>query len=262
MIPKRIVANWKQNPDKLETALKLLEISENFATNLTLTLGNKFSFLISHSAPSLYAGILIEKKKTEKQLWDIILQDISVFKSGSHTGEISAAQAKNLEIEMSIVGHSETRKNLLNPSGFTNAEVNLKIKNLVDLDMFAVVCIGEETREGVDYKKVLANQLDECLKDISVEKLEYVRIAYEPIWAIGEKAIRPATLTEIQETLQYIEDYLYTVFPTVSFMILYGGSVNEKNAKEIVELDTVDGLLIGRASSDPEKWQKLLDNLI
>lgn len=238
---KLVIANWKVNPENLDTAKRLIKISSSHAHE---------GMYVTHAVGSLFAGFLLKDNPQE----NIILQNISMYKEGSHTGEISAAQAKNLGIKMSIVGHSETRLSPKNPHGDEDKDVNAKILNLQSEGMWACLCIGEYERKNFDYKKFLKTQIENCLKDVS--DISKIIFAYEPVWAIGKDAERPATNEEIVETIGYIK----SLMPQET-KVLYGGSVDENNAKEILDLDVVDGLLIGRASSDPEKWEKLLANI-
>jgi triosephosphate isomerase len=245
MKTKLIIANWKENPESLDIAKKLLQISTHFSKHHVV-----------HAVPSIFAGIL----KSEKTKANIILENISKFTKGSHTGEISATQAKGLGIDMSLVGHSETRLSPANPHGDEDKDVNEKLKNLFSENMWAVLCVGEYERENTDWKNFLQKQIENCLKDLQATDLQKIIFAYEPVWAIGEHAKRPASKEEIVETLTFLKNFLLEKYKQ-DFKILYGGSVDENNAKEILELDCVDGLLVGRASSDPEKWYKLLESL-
>jgi triosephosphate isomerase len=262
---KFIIGNWKQNPESLEIAEKLIDITSNFYKNSNSLPGNPM-FFVTHAVPSIFVGFLKSYCEKKSRGLEIILQDISCFEGGSHTGEISATQAKKINIEGSIVGHSETRLSPQNPRGDEDKEINLKIQNLFKDDMFAVLCVGEYSRDGLDFENYISNQIKNCLAGTSVENFERLRIAYEPVWAIGKDAKRPATNQEIVDTIKFIKDFLIAEYgdsvTTKTIPILYGGSVDENNAKEILELDGVDGLLIGRASSDPVKWEKLLHNLL
>ncbi len=253
MKTKFVIANWKENPENLDIARKLLTISENFHNQENSTQ----HIAITHAVPNIFAGIL--KKENEKA--NIVLQNISTFQSGSHTGEISAAQANKLGFEMSIIGHSETRLSPNNTHGDEDKDVNQKLKNLFLEQMWACLCVGEYERENTDWKNFLQTQIENCLKDISDENLKKIIIAYEPVWAIGEKAKRAATKEEIVNTINFLKKFLQEKYK-VEFKVLYGGSVDENNAKEILNIEEVDGLLIGRASSDPEKWLKLLQKII
>jgi len=249
---KFIIGNWKQNPENIEVATELLKITEKFGGELVAK-----NIFVTHAVPSIFVGYLINISK------EIILQNISCFEGGSHTGEISAQQAKNLGINTSLVGHSETRLGPTNPRGDEDMQVNLKIKNLIAQNMWTVLCVGEYERDE-NFKNTIKTQTENCLKDIPSEKLVNVCIAYEPIWAIGKSALKPATDEEIVDTIKYIKEFLKEKYQEVGekIPVLYGGSVDENNAKAILNLESVDGLLIGRASSDKEKWAALLQNLI
>jgi triosephosphate isomerase len=254
MKSKLIIANWKENPDTLDIANKLLKITNEFHSK-----ENSEHFIITHAVPNIFAGLLINQNPKEK----IILQNISKHMSGSHTGEISGTQAKKLGIPMSIVGHSETRLSPENNHGDEDKDVYQKIKNLLAEEMLVCLCIGEFDRENTDWKSFLDQQLKKCLVDIKNSDLEKIIFAYEPVWAIGEKAKRPATTEEIVETISFVKEKIREIFVGAeNIKVLYGGSVDDKNAKEILSLDVVDGLLIGRASSDPTKWEKLLGTLL
>lgn len=268
MKTKYIIANWKENPENLEIATQLVKISKDFHNS------NNSSphIVITHAIPSIFAGFFINESKNMGEKTNIILQNISCFEGGSHTGEISALQAKNLGIEMSLVGHSETRLQPQNPKGDEDNQVNIKIKNLLKENMWACLCVGEYSRDENDsntYESFLQTQLQNCLKDITLENFNRIIIAYEPVWAIGKGAIRSATNQEIIETIYFIKQCLRKMFGgnIPNLKILYGGSVNENNAQEILNLknhddiEVVDGLLVGRASCDPKLWTTFLSNL-
>ena len=276
---KIIIANWKENPGDLEVASKLISISEKFEKKISdefwfkyennLKSPREYEIKIAHAVPSIFADrMYVEAKRTK-----IILQNISEFESGSHTGEVSVKQMMSSGIQASILGHSETRLSPNNPRGDEDFQVNLKIKNLIKNNCSVLLCVGEYERaepglmdllglkdsENLHFKFV-KGQLDNCLKDIEVKDLDKIMIAYEPIWAIGKNAKRVATNEEIVEMVKFIKDFINEKFGAGT-QVLYGGSVDENNAKEILNLEGVDGLLVGRASSDPDKWGKLLENI-
>ncbi len=247
---KLIVANWKENPENIESANKLVQTSPNLSL---VRRGTGQENKVLFAVPNVFASELVKEFENEK----FILQDISKFENGSHTGEVSYKMAKNIGVAGSIVGHSERRGNRTNIQGDRDEDINQKLKNLLNNDLLAILCTGEANRE--EWKKMLELQIKEDLKNIEFTKLEKLIVAYEPIWAIGNTALRAASKQEIEETLKFIK----TILPGgKNIKVLYGGSVDEKNIKEILEIEDCDGVLIGRASSDLEKWKNLLDNLV
>jgi triosephosphate isomerase len=108
----------------------------------------------------------------------------------------------------------------------------------------------------------IQNQLEKDLQDVPESQIDQILVAYEPVWAIGTHAKRSATDIEIVESIKIIKNFFAEKYNFQDMKVLYGGSVDEENAKNILDLETVDGLLVGRASSDPDKWEKLLNSLV
>lgn len=261
MNTKYVIGNWKENPNDLKTAKELIKITENF-----LNKNGELKVAITHAVPSIFVGFLAEEATRESKVPNIILQNISAYESGSHTGEISATQAKSLGIGMSLVGHSETRLSPENPHGDEDKNVNQKVLNLIKENMWICLCVGEYKRGGGDeYQNTIKQQIENCLQGVADKHLEKIVLAYEPVWAIGKSATRAATNEEIFDTVSFIKDVLKNTYKEKNIgeniKVLYGGSVDEKNAKDILKISCVDGLLIGRASCDPTKWQALLESL-
>lgn len=126
--------------------------------------------------------------------------------------------------------------------------------------MTPILCIGEtaEEKDGGFTQKVFSKQLLNDLKDISVDQVLNVIIAYEPIWAIGKT---PATNDEIDKNIKIIREIIagmYNEEIAKNIYILYGGSVDENNAAEILTVRNVDGFLIGRAGLDPAAFYKII----
>lgn len=249
---KIIIGNWKENPSDVKIAEELLRISSK---------SKQVNTKILHAVPSIYAGIFAKESRQ-----DIILQNVSAFEGGSHTGEISVKQMRSLGINVSIVGHSETRLSPNNVHGDEDENINKKIQNLIKEGCSLVLCVGEWVREEQASSLItppdlyVESQILACLNGLNKNDLEKVIIAYEPVWAIGKNAKRVATNDEIIEMIDFIKKFIKEKFG-VEAHVLYGGSVDENNAKEILNLEGIDGLLVGRASSDPEKWEKLLNNI-
>ena len=167
-------------------------------------------------------------------------QDISSFMDKTITGEVSGEQLKSLGVEYVIVGHSERR--------MYNNEINItfinKINNALENDIKVIYCIGESAKDKEDGNTyvVLEKQISEVLNNVEVKN---IIIAYEPVWAIGTGKV--PKLKEIKETIEFIKDIILEKYDT-KLDVLYGGSVNKDNIKEINAIKGVDGVLVGGAS--------------
>ena len=163
---------------------------------------------------------------------------------------------KSLGVSHIIIGHSERRA-----LGDTDEIVNNKLKTVLKYGITPILCIGEKDRDesGV-YMQIVSNQLNEAFKNIPKLSLQNIVIAYEPVWAIGKNATREATQAETLEMSIFIKRYLSDFFGknSIEIPILYGGSVNTKNAEVFLREGGVGGLLIGRDSLDPKKFIEIL----
>ena len=167
--------------------------------------------------------------------------------SGAYTGEISAPMLKAMGVEYVIIGHSERRTYF----GETDVTVNKRVRAALDNGLKVILCVGEylEQREQGITAELVAMQVKIALGGVSAEELKNIIIAYEPVWAIGTGLTATADQAEevcaqIRATLAslYCEDCANAV------TIQYGGSMNAKNAKELLSKENVDGGLIGGAS--------------
>lgn len=176
-------------------------------------------------------------------------QDVSKNSNGPYTGEVSAKQLRSLNINYSIVGHSERRCN----NKETNKDINLKIKELLKYNIVPILCVGETREERLNEvaNKRIRNDLSECLEGI--ENKEKVIIAYEPVWSIGTGNVLNSE--DIENIILNIKD----MFP--NNRIIYGGSVDENNIKSLNEINLIDGYLLGKISLYPKRLKKLLDIL-
>lgn len=183
-------------------------------------------------------------------------QNVSSLKLGATTGEVSAEQLKELNVKYSIVGHSERRSNQLEDS----LMLYNKIKCLLDNDIKPIFCIGEhlEEKEHNVTKDVIGKQILDVFDKLEVRDIENIIIAYEPIWAIGSGLI--PTNEEIIDTTNYIKDLVNDKYGT-NVLVLYGGSVNKKNISLLNEIDIIDGYLIGGASTKPEEFLFIMNEV-
>ncbi|MFH1979009.1 MAG: triose-phosphate isomerase [Patescibacteria group bacterium] len=247
---KLIIANWKMTPSTAKEAEETLgEIQKSMSNskNTEVVICPPFVYL-----DRLSGGVKIK----------LGAQDLFWEKSGSYTGEISAPMLKSLGVKYIIIGHSERRENF----GETNEIVNKKIKMALKSNLKTVLCVGEKERdEKAEYLKFIKREIVEGLAKIPRKDLENLIICYEPIWAIsGRKDSQADTPESFRETSIYIKKVLFLRYGrkvSRETPILYGGSVDAKNAKDFLEKGQVDGLLIGRASWKAKSFTDLLKSL-
>ena len=233
---KIIVANWKLNGsnDFLEAYFEELVLKDLNSDTCgvicppTTYIQNCYSKL-----HSLYLGA----------------QDCSKFKEGAYTGEISASMLKENNCIFCIVGHSERRQVFKE----NNEDIKIKAAQLLDEKIIPIICIGETLEQKKMHKthEVLKEQVINSLPPNSSK--ESVVIAYEPIWAIGT-GMTP-TLDEINNIHKYLKKDIKEI---EGYKLLYGGSVNPKNASDIMNLEYVDGVLVGGASLKADQFSQIL----
>lgn len=192
--------------------------------------------------------ILSTKEALKAPTVEVSGQDSYVSGNGAYTGEVSVAQLKDVGATWVILGHSERRTIIKE----TDELVADKTKYALDNGLKVILCIGEtlEERKANETLKVCERQLDAVIAKVSDWK--DVVIAYEPVWAIGTGLA--ATPEDAQEVHKQIRDYLRKKLDAQadSIRILYGGSVNGKNATTFNGKPDIDGYLVGGASLKPE----------
>ena len=167
--------------------------------------------------------------------------------SGAFTGEIPASMLKEAGVDYVIIGHSERRQYF----GETDETVNKRVRAVLDAGLTVILCCGElldERNQGI-MEEVVGKQLKVALGGVSEEELKNVIIAYEPVWAIGTGVT--ATADQAEEACAFIRRLiakLYSEEAADGITIQYGGSMNAKNAAELLSKENVDGGLIGGAS--------------
>jgi len=166
---------------------------------------------------------------------------------GAYTGSINAKLIKSTGAKYIILGHSENRK-----SGETDLIINKKIHAALKENLKIIFCIGEKLSEKRNKKtyKILQKQLINGLKGI--KKFENIIVAYEPVWSIGTGII-PKNY-ELRNNIKSIKKILSSLKKKINLKILYGGSVNPKNAKELAQIKDINGFLIGGASLSSKKF--------
>lgn len=175
-------------------------------------------------------------------------------KKGAYTGEISPSMLKDLDVQYVIIGHSERRKYFHE----TDEIINRKIKACIDEGLKVIFCIGETIEERQSNKTfdVLRRQIEKGLE--TVNSSDALVLAYEPVWAIGTGVV--ASETQIEEAHAFIRSKLKEIYSEKAdtVRILYGGSVTPENIYAIMNIENVDGVLVGGASLDPVKFSKIV----
>ncbi|MBQ9843738.1 MAG: triose-phosphate isomerase [Oscillospiraceae bacterium] len=177
--------------------------------------------------------------------------------SGAYTGEIATNMLVDAGCKYVIIGHSERRA-----MGETDADVNAKVLAALDAGLIPIMCCGEslEQREADITAEWIAMQIKLGLQGVSEDKIRKVVIAYEPIWAIGTgRTATPEQAQEVCENIRGVVRKLYSSKNARAISILYGGSMNEKNAYELLAQPDIDGGLIGGASLVPEKFVQIIE---
>lgn len=244
---KKIVAgNWKMN-------LKCEE-----ATRLFLSLANaKNSAVEVIIFPSmLYLQSFLDN--TNKNI-QIGAQNAYPIDTGAYTGETSFYQLKSIGITHVLIGHSERRAYFSESNEFLKEKVDAALEN----NITPVFCCGESLsiREQGKEKEFITNQIKESLFHLSSDTFQKCIIAYEPIWAIGTgKTATSEQAEDIHKTIRSFiaEKYGDTLAQEIS--ILYGGSCNENNAKELFSCPNIDGGLIGGASLKTASFKAIIDS--
>ena len=238
-----IIANWKCNGSKA----MINEWTNNFLTNYVET--NKA--FIGIAPPSIYIESLLETELNKLVEINIGSQDIDIS-SGARTGAISSDMILDFDCKFSIIGHSE-RRQLFNE---TNEEIKQKILKIAEKTI-TILCVGETKEENKNdqTRDILKKQL-EVVKDIELNNS--LVIAYEPVWAIGTG--NTPTPNNINEIHKFIKDVVQSTSYNSEYpMVLYGGSVNQENAKSFFKEEFVDGGLIGGASLDGKKFANIIN---
>ena len=185
-------------------------------------------------------------------------QNVFYKETGAYTGEVSPKMLKCINVEYVIIGHSERRQYF----NETDEIVNLKLKASLNEGLKPIVCVGEtlEQREVGETEKVITDQIEKALKDLTPEEVRNTIVAYEPIWAIGtgKTATAEDANTSIKQIRNKIKD-LYGESISEEVIILYGGSVKPENAKELFTMSDIDGGLVGGASLKADTFSKIVN---
>lgn len=248
MTRKLLVANWKMHPETPREAKALAQKIKALAVR------NR-QLLIVVCPPAVFLGPLTAGS-SQTLKWGV--QDVSLKRgAGAYTGEISASQDRYAGAGFAIIGHSERRT-----LGETNEIVNQKVKNALVARLKPIICVGETERDdGGKYLGPLHGQIKAALTGLKKIDLKNVIMAYEPVWAVGKEAKQADTPDDFLHHAIFIRKVVSDLFDqktAMSLPVLYGGSVDGKNAAGFLTIGQADGLLVGRASLKPEEFKKII----
>lgn len=240
-----IIGNWKMN-GSIPMLKEFLEDIKDFS-NDDIDYGLALPYTLLYLASDNHKKTMISAS-----------QNISSEEKGAFTGEISASMLKEQGVSYAIIGHSERREYYLEKDELINKKLKLALKSGLN----PILCCGEtlEERENSKHFEKVSNQLRKGLKDISVNELEKVVIAYEPIWAIGTG--KSASSEDAEEMAAFIRKELEGLFSLESankVRIQYGGSVKPSTIKDIMQKPNIDGALVGGASLKSGDYLALLN---
>src|SRR3989344_4798616 len=239
-LKKIIVANWKMNPANFDEAKKIFSGVKKVATKL-------LNVQTVVCPPFIYLDDFVPLCKGTKIA--IGAQDAFSKNKGSFTGMISPEMLKVNGVKYVILGHSERRA-----LGETDEFINNKIRMSLKTGLNVIFCVGEKERsdEGWHFP-FIKDQLLSGLEKVGKSDLKNILIAYEPVWAIsGNSGGQSMSSAEVHEMTIFIKKVLSDKYGINTSLpkILYGGSVNPKNAEDIFVNGQIDGLLVGKASLD------------
>lgn len=243
---KLISANWKMNMTPTQTK----DYIAKFLPLVRDVKDREILLCVPYTSLCIASDLL---KGTRIRLG---AQNVYYEPKGAFTGEVSVDMLKDLDVSYVIVGHSERRWLF----GESDEIVNKKLLACLDGGIRPILCVGErwEEREAGLTFKVVETQIRLALSSLE-DYTDMIDIAYEPVWAIGSG--NPATPKDAQTVHKFIKDVLRSINKNYQgkTRVLYGGSVNLNNAREFINTQDVDGLLVGGASLDPESFAQIVN---
>ena len=242
-----IAGNWKMNKTPTQT--------KEFMTSLKGMLPKGRWCDIALCVPAVCIPAAVRAMRETRV--GIGAENCNANASGAYTGEIATNMLVDAGCKYVIIGHSERRA-----MGETDSEVNAKVLAALEAGLTPIMCCGEslEQREADITTEWITMQIKLGLQGVSEDKIRKVVIAYEPIWAIGTgRTATPEQAQEVCESIRSVVRKLYSSKNARAISILYGGSMNEKNAYELLAQPDIDGGLIGGASLVPEKFVQIIE---
>lgn len=228
-----VAGNWKMNKTAAEAAEYCAALRAEIGELDGVEVAICPPFTALEASASALAGSRI----------GVLAQAVHEAASGAHTGEISGAMIAATGATGTLVGHSERRA-----AGETDDQVAARVRAGLDAGLFVIMCCGEslEQRDGGETLTWLEGQVVAGLAQVSADEQHRIAVAYEPIWAIGTG--RTASPEQAQEACAHVRSVAARRFDGAALRVLYGGSVTDANAGELMSQPDVDGALVGGAS--------------
>ena len=241
-----MAGNWKMNNTRSESLELVKELLDSGSFKNKILIAPPFTALDAVS--KVVAGT------------DLILgaQNMAIAESGAHTGETSVLMLKDIGVQAVILGHSERRAIYGETDEIINNKIHLALKHNLEV----IFCVGEtlEERESGIAEKIVKDQVLNGLKDIGEDQLDFITIAYEPVWAIGTgKTASPDDADEIHSVIRKEIEHLYSSSASEKIIIQYGGSVKPSNVKELMAKSNIDGALVGGAALKAETFVPIME---
>jgi len=243
-----IAGNWKMNNNCSESVALVSQLKAMLADS------KEIDIVVAPPFTALGAVATVVKGSPV----GLAAQHVFWEESGAFTGEISTAMLKDVGCRYVIIGHSERRQYF----NETDETVNKRLKAVLKASLIPIVCIGETLaeREAERTLAVIEQQLKGGLQGLSLEEMETVIIAYEPVWAIGTG--KTATPEQAQEVHHFIRDLIARIFSKEiahDTRILYGGSVKPDNVDLLMAQMDIDGALVGGASLKADAFARIVN---
>lgn len=242
-----IAGNWKM----FKTSAETKKFAEDFCK-----LYEADDVRVAICAPFTQLATLKEAFKGTKI--GVGAQNMHFADNGAFTGEISADMLKEIGVDYCIIGHSERRQYF----GETDETVNKKLHKAFEAGITPILCVGEslEQRDAGKEYDVVREQLIADLAGLTEAQVSGLVIAYEPIWAIGTgRTATPEQANDMCGAIRDIVEELYNTDVCCDVTIQYGGSVKPANATEIMNMEEIDGALVGGASLVPEDFIQIVN---
>jgi triosephosphate isomerase (TIM) len=254
---KIVAGNWKMNKTFQEAGELMEDIINKIAEKPMIAEQKELSVIIA--PPYIFLQKCAEMMQVLDNIY-VAAQNCHSEEKGAFTGEISVAMIQSAGADFVIIGHSERRNYFHEDNSFLAAKVVTALNN----DLFPIFCIGEvlSERESERHFEKVKQQIEESLFILSPEDFSKIIIAYEPVWAIGTGLT--ATPEQAQEMHLFIRNTVAQKYGTEmadNLSILYGGSCNAQNARELFSMPDVDGGLIGGASLKADDFVAIIESI-